>query len=63
MKFYLLTICILGSAIQMSAAGFVYKDKNASIQSRVQDLLLRMTLQEKIMQLNQYYYGNDGNDP
>lgn len=62
MKFYLLTICILGSAIQMSAAGFVYKDKNASIQSRVQDLLLRMTLQEKIMQLNQYYYGNDGND-
>ncbi len=39
----------------------VYKDKNASVENRVQDLLHRMTLKEKILQLNQYYAGSNDN--
>lgn len=31
----------------------VYQDKNASIEERVQDLLSRMTLDEKLDQLDQ----------
>ena len=35
----------------------VYKDASAPIEERVEDLLSRMTLEEKIMQLNQYTLG------
>lgn len=39
----------------------VYKNKNASVEDRINDLLKRMTLKEKIAQLNQYVYGNNNN--
>ena len=32
----------------------LYKNPNAPIQERVEDLLSRMTLEEKIVQMNQY---------
>ena len=32
----------------------LYKDSSAPVEERVNDLLSRMTLEEKIMQLNQY---------
>ena len=35
----------------------LYKDASADIESRVEDLISRMTLEEKILQLNQYTLG------
>ena len=37
----------------------VYKDASAPLEKRVEDLLSRMTLQEKIMQMNQYTLGRN----
>ena len=39
----------------------LYKDKNAPIEKRVDDLLKRMTLEEKILQTNQWTYGKNAN--
>ena len=39
----------------------VYKDKNAPVESRIKDLLSRMNLDEKILQLNQYTAGLNTN--
>jgi beta-glucosidase len=41
--------------------GIIYKDKNAPIESRINDLLKRMTLEEKILQTNQWTYGKNAN--
>ncbi|MCC8018690.1 MAG: glycoside hydrolase family 3 C-terminal domain-containing protein [Rikenellaceae bacterium] len=43
------------------AAQPVYKDSGAPLEERVSDLLRRMTLEEKIMQLNQWTYGRNDN--
>ena len=40
----------------------IYTDKTAPIALRVQDLLSRMTLEEKVMQLNQYTLGTNNNE-
>ena len=65
MKFYVLKLislivllCMLQS---ISYAQELYKNPKAPIQKRVDDLLKRMTLGEKIMQLNQYTEGNNDN--
>lgn len=39
----------------------VYKNKNAGIEQRIEDLLKRMTLEEKILQTNQWTYGKNAN--
>jgi beta-glucosidase len=39
----------------------VYKDKNAPIEKRIDDLLQRMTLEEKVLQTNQWTYGQNAN--
>jgi len=39
----------------------LYKDAKAPIEKRVDDLLSRMTLEEKILQLNQYTMGRNNN--
>jgi beta-glucosidase len=39
----------------------VYKDKKAPIEKRIEDLLKRMTLEEKILQTNQWTYGKNAN--
>ena len=39
----------------------LYKDAKATVEKRVDDLLSRMTLEEKILQLNQYFAGNNDN--
>jgi len=39
----------------------VYKDKNAPVESRIKDLVSRMNLDEKILQLNQYTAGLNTN--
>ena len=40
----------------------LYKNKSASIESRVNDLLKRMNLDEKVMQLSQYTLGLNDNE-
>lgn len=40
----------------------VYKDPSASVEDRVEDLLGRMTVEEKILQLTQYTLGLNDND-
>ena len=37
----------------------LYKDAKAPIEERIEDLLSRMTLKEKVMQLNQYTLGRN----
>ena len=39
----------------------VYKDKTASVETRVKDLVSKMNLEEKILQLNQYTAGQNTN--
>lgn len=40
----------------------LYKDSRVPIEIRIEDLLSRMTLEEKIMQLNQYTLGRNNNE-
>ena len=51
-------LCLLGMVCTLSAKDkkgeALYKDAKAPIEKRVDDLLSRMTLEEKVMQLNQY---------
>jgi len=44
------------------AQTLLYKDKNAATEKRVEDLLKRMTLEEKIFQMNQWAYGQNTNE-
>lgn len=58
-------LCLLGVVSALSAkdkkGGVLYKDAKAPIEKRVDDLLSRMTLKEKVMQLNQYTLGRNNN--
>ena len=58
-------LCLLGVVSALSAKdkkrGALYKDAKAPIEKRVDDLLSRMTLEEKVMQLNQYTLGRNNN--
>ncbi|MDP4184834.1 MAG: glycoside hydrolase family 3 N-terminal domain-containing protein [Bacteroidota bacterium] len=51
--------------LQVSYAGNIpkplYKDSKAPVESRVKDLVSRMNLEEKILQLNQYIFGENDN--
>lgn len=40
----------------------LYKDKKAPVEKRIEDLLQRMTLEEKILQTNQWTYGKNANE-
>ncbi len=40
----------------------IYKNKNAPVEQRIEDLLKRMTLEEKILQMNQSTYGKNANE-
>jgi beta-glucosidase len=52
------TLFILSSTFAQNP---VYKDKNAPIEERIDDLISRMTLEEKVMQTNQWTYGKNSN--
>nr|WP_233166771.1 glycoside hydrolase family 3 N-terminal domain-containing protein [Pedobacter sp. ASV2] len=46
---------------QTNKQNFLYKDAKKPIEDRIADLLARMTLEEKVMQLNQYTLGRNDN--
>lgn len=50
-----------GLLAQPKKQGLIYKDAGKPIEERISDLLARMTLQEKVMQLNQYTLGRNDN--
>ena len=54
---WILLLFLLAISIQFSFAHSIYKNKRAPIENRIKDLVNRMTLEEKILQLNQYIAG------
>ena len=48
-------------AIKQDEEFVVYKNKNATIVQRIEDLLKRMTLEEKVLPTNQWTYGKNAN--
>lgn len=59
----LLSFSVLGSCLfaQSKKEIPLYKDKTQPVEKRIDDLLSRMTLEEKAMQLNQYTLGRNDN--
>lgn len=49
------------AAMPATADSQVYKDAGATVEERVADLMSRMTVEEKIWQLNQAGFGNNRN--
>ncbi|WP_310028391.1 glycoside hydrolase family 3 N-terminal domain-containing protein [Flavobacterium arsenatis] len=62
MKKTLITV-LLFSILPLAAQNkkAIYKDKNAPIETRIENLISLMTLEEKIMQMNQWTYGKNAN--
>ena len=64
-KVLIFGLCLLEVTCALSAKDKksipLYKDAKAPIEKRVDDLLSRMTLEEKILQLNQYTMGRNNN--
>ena len=64
-KVLILGLCLLGVTHSLSSKDKksipLYKDAKAPIEKRIDDLLSRMTLEEKILQLNQYTLGRNNN--
>lgn len=59
----LIAFIVLGNSLlaQTSKQSFLYKDAKKPIEERINDLIGRMTLEEKVMQLNQYTLGRNDN--
>ena len=64
-KVLILGLCLLGVTHSLSSKDKksipLYKDAKAPIEKRIDDLISRMTLEEKILQLNQYTLGRNKN--
>ncbi|HJD77025.1 MAG TPA: glycoside hydrolase family 3 C-terminal domain-containing protein [Bacteroides reticulotermitis] len=64
-KVFMYGLCLLGTLCTLSAkekkGQLLYKDAKAPVEQRVEDLLSRMTLEEKVLQLNQYTLGRNTN--
>lgn len=64
-KVLILGLCLLGVTHSLSLKDKksipLYKDAKAPIEKRIDDLISRMTLEEKILQLNQYTLGRNNN--
>lgn len=52
-------LAFLPFAVSCGNDAMLYKDASAPVEERVEDLLSRMTLEEKILQLNQYTLGRN----
>ena len=64
-KVLILGLCLLGVTHSLSSKDKksipLYKDAKAPIEKRIDDLISRMTLEEKDLQLNQYTLGRNNN--
>ncbi|MDP4271937.1 MAG: glycoside hydrolase family 3 N-terminal domain-containing protein [Bacteroidota bacterium] len=64
-RLFVYGLCLLGLPSGLLAKGdkeaLLYKDAKAPIEKRIDDLLSRMTLEEKVSQLNQYTLGRNNN--
>ena len=64
-KVLILGLCRLGVTHSLSSKDKksipLYKDAKAPIEKRIDDLISRMTLEEKVLQLNQYTLGRNNN--
>lgn len=64
-KVLILGLCLLGGTHSLSSKDKksipLYKDAKAPIEKRIDDLISRMTLEEKVLQLNQYTLGRNNN--
>ncbi|CAN5816489.1 glycoside hydrolase family 3 N-terminal domain-containing protein [soil metagenome] len=60
-KFTWMMLLLQSLMVTAQQSSPVYKDKNAPIEKRIEDLLKRMTLEEKILQTNQWTYGKNAN--
>jgi len=61
MKKFLLVMLMIATICFGYAQQPLYKNKIASTENRVKDLVKRMTLEEKILQLNQFTFGINNN--
>lgn len=60
-KLLILALCSAAIGACSNSGEPLYKDASAPVEKRVDDLLSRMTLHEKSMQLNQYTFGKNTN--
>lgn len=64
-KVLILGLCLLGVTHSLSSKDKksipLYKDAKAPIEKRIEDLISRMTMEEKVFQLNQYTLGRNSN--
>jgi beta-glucosidase len=56
---WLTLLAFLPFAVSCGSDAMLYKDASAPVEERIKDLLSRMTLEEKILQLNQYTLGRN----
>jgi beta-glucosidase len=56
-----LILLVLSSIVAAQKPTLLYKDKSVPVEKRIDDLLKRMTLEEKILQTNQWTYGKNAN--
>lgn len=56
---WLTLVAFLLFAVSCGSDAMLYKDASSPVEERVEDLLSRMTLEEKILQLNQYTLGRN----
>ena len=54
-------IAFIQFSLTAQIKNLVYKDKNAAVETRIKDLVSKMNLEEKILQLNQYTAGHNTN--
>ena len=59
--FFLLIFLLIGKSNTGYAQKSLYKNAVAPIEGRIKDLLSKMTMEEKILQLNQYTFGINTN--
>lgn len=60
-SYFLLSSCLCGATVSNKQKP-IYKDAKAPVEDRINDLVGRMTLEEKILQLNQYTLGRNTNE-
>ena len=61
-RFLIFSINFFAFLVALNAAEPLYKNPSAPIEKRIEDLLKRMTEEEKIMQTNQWAYGKNANE-